>query len=532
MQFSSTNIPYLKTDSFSKLVTDYLNQHEQLNTFYKYSTNVEGIQKAIEERTFSTISRKSLVQHFQYNYSKQASKKQVEHIKLLENKNCFTITTAHQPNIFTGPLYVIYKIIHTIKLAESLQNKFSNQNFVPVFFMGSEDADLDELGNISIQNKKIVWQTKQTGAVGRMFVDNDFLQLIDEIKGQIGITSFGYELSEIFSHCYTKGKAIQLATFELLNILFAEYGLLVLIPDDKLLKQEFVATIKKEIATSFSNKIVEETNIEISKQYKTQAVGREINLFYLIDDKRERITKIGEDFIIENLHLSFNHAEMLAEIETHPERFSPNVILRPVFQETILPNVAFIGGGGELAYWMQLKNVFEAVNIDYPVLVLRNSFLLMNKKQKLIIEKLGLEIEDFFKNDTEIIANYVLKNSEQDLHFSNEILQIKNTFQELKNHANKIDSTLTEHLKSIELKTIKKIEQAEKKLLRAEKRKFHEQQLQIKKIKSQLFPNEKLQERIENFSSYYSQYGKEFFKILFENSLSLEQEFTIITIEN
>ena len=532
MQFSSTNISYLKTDSFSKLVTDYLNQHEDLSTFYKNSNNIEGIQKAIEQRTFSTNSRKGLVQHFQKAFSIQASKKQLEHIKLLENENCFTITTAHQPNIFTGPLYVIYKIIHAIKLAESLQNKFSNKYFVPVFFMGSEDADLDELGNINIQNKKLVWQTKQTGAVGRMLVDNEFLKLIEEIKGQIGVLNFGEELSTIFSTCYTKGKTIQQATFELLNILFAEYGLLVLIPDDKFLKQEFIPILKKEISTSFSHQIVEQTNQELSKNYKTQASGRAINLFYLIDDKRVRIEKVGDEFIIEELKLKFSETQILAEVESHPERFSPNVILRPVFQEAILPNVAFIGGGGELAYWMQLKNVFEAVNIDYPVLVLRNSFLLMNKKQKSIIEKLGLTIEDFFNNETEIINKYVLKNSEQDLHFSNEILEIKNTFQELKNHANKIDSTLTEHLKSIEVKTIKKIEQAEKKLFRAEKRKFQEQQQQVKKIKFQLFPNNSLQERVENFSFFYSQYGKEFFKILFESSLSLEQEFTIITLEN
>ncbi len=532
MQFSSANISYQQTNSFNKLVIDYLNQKEELNSFIKYSNNLEGIQKAIEHRNFSVSSRNTLVEYFQNKYALQSSKKQLENIKLLENENCFTITTAHQPNIFTGPLYVIYKIIHAIKLTESLQNKFNNKYFVPVFFMGSEDADLEELGNINIQEKKIVWQTKQTGAVGRMLVDNDFLKLLDEIKAQIGITIFGKELSEIFSTCYTKGKTIQQATFELLNMLFAEYGLLVLTPDDKTLKQEFIATIKKEITTTFSQKTVEQTNIELGKNYKAQAAGREINLFYLIDDKRERITKLGEDFFIENLQLIFTNAEMIAEIESYPERFSPNVILRPVFQETILPNIAFIGGGGELAYWMQLKNIFEAVNINFPVLVLRNSFLLINQKQQTIIKKLGFINEDLFKDENELINKYVLKNSQQTFYFKEELEQLNKTFAALKNHANQIDSTLSEHLQSIEIKTIKKIKQAEIKLLRAEKRKFIEQQLQIKKIKSQLFPNNNLQERVENFSFYYSKFGKAFFDFLLESSLPIEQEFTIITTEN
>jgi bacillithiol synthase len=532
MQFSSTNISYHITNSFSTLVNDYLNKNETLQPFYKYQNNFEGIDKAIAERNFSENTRKVLVQYFQNAYSEKASLQQLQNIKLLENKNCFTVTTAHQPNIFTGPLYVIYKIIHSIKLADSLKNKFTNKTFVPVFFMGSEDADLDELGNITIQDKKIIWQTKQSGAVGRMLVDDHFLVLINEIKGQIATTTSGMELSEIFAAFYTKGKSIQIATFELLNKLFADYGLLILVPDDITLKQEFISTIKKEITTSFSHQIVEQTNLELSKHYKTQASGREINLFYLIDDKRERITKLNESFFIENLQLKFTKDEMLAEIESHPERFSPNVILRPVFQETILPNVAFIGGGGELAYWMQLKHVFEAVNIDYPVLVLRNSFLLLNKKQQTLVEKLGLTLEDFFKDENEIIHQYVLTNSKQNINYSEELKQLTSTFSTLKNHADKVDVTLTEHLQSIEVKTIKKIEQAEKKLIRAEKRKFQEQQLQIKKIKSQLFPNKSLQERVENFSFYYSKYGKEFFTILLESSLSMEQEFTIITAEN
>ncbi len=450
----------------------------------------------------------------------------------MKNENCYTITTAHQPNIFTGPLYVIYKILHTIKLAETLQKKYSDKSFVPVFFMGSEDADLDELGNLTIQNKKLSWQTKQTGAVGRMIVDQDFLRLVEEIKGQIAVSDYGSELSDIFSSTYTKGKTIQQATFELINVLFKEYGLLVLIPDDKSLKQEFIPLIKKEITSGFSQKIVEETNQNLSKQYKTQAFARPINLFYLIDDKRERIEKIGNDFFVNGLDIKFSEQEILNEVENFPERFSPNVILRPVFQEAILPNIAFIGGGGELAYWLQLKNVFTASNIDYPVLILRNSFLLLSKKQELLMNNLDLTVVDFFNSEDEIKTQYVKAKSEQTLNYTASLNELHKTFETLISQAKKVDNTLVDHLKSIEVNTIKKINAAEKKLVRAEKRKFEDQQLQIQKLKEQLFPKNSLQERVENFSFYYSKYGKELFDILLKCSLSVEQEFTTITIED
>lgn len=532
MRFSSTYINYNETGFFSKIIIDYLNQSKELAAFYNYENNLEGLQFAIDNRNFSTETRKIINTYFKNQYQENASTKQLENISLLEKENCFSITTAHQPNIFTGPLYVIYKILHTIKMAETLKQKFTDKHFVPVFFMGSEDADFDELSSITIQGKKLQWNTKQSGAVGRMLVDDDFLKLIAEIKGQIGVDQYGMELVALFTSAYSKGKSIQQATFELLNLLFAKYGLLVLVPDDKVLKQIFSSTIKKEITTSFSHQLVEQTNQDLSKHYKTQATGRDINLFYLIDDKRERIERIGDEFFVAALQLKLSLTEMLNEIDQHPERFSPNVILRPVFQETILPNISFIGGGGELAYWMQLKKVFIEVGIDYPVLVLRNSFLLLSQKHKSTLDKLKLEVKDLFKDSDTIIKQMVISKSNQSLKYAEEIQVFKNGFQHLKTHAASIDKSLVEHITALETQSLKKIEAAEKKLLRAEKRKFVNEQNQIVALKSQLFPNNSLQERIENFSSFYAKYGAAFFDILLESNLSIEQQFTVLLLND
>lgn len=273
------------------------------------------------------------------------SESQEENLQLLLNDNTFTICTAHQPNIFTGPLYFIYKILHTIKLANTLNEKIPESKFVPVYYMGSEDADLDELGHIYLNGEKLEWQTNQTGAVGRMKADKQLIKLIDRIAGQIEISTYGKELVNLFREAYKEGELIQQATLKVVNELFKSFGLLVLIPDNPQLKRQFNPVVKKELLEQFSHSIVEKTCEKLNEHYKAQASGREINLFYLTETKRERIEKEGEMFKAEGLGLAWSKEQILAEVDAYPERFSANVILRGLFQESILPNIAFIGGG-------------------------------------------------------------------------------------------------------------------------------------------------------------------------------------------
>lgn len=530
MSFNSETIPYAETDFFTKIITDYLSQNENLNSFYQFNNTEADISEAIKSRLEFKVDRKMLHTHFSKHYSSSSNKKQLSNIDLLLNDNCFTITTAHQPNIFTGPLYFIYKVLHTIKLSTHLNKIHSDYSFVPVFFMGSEDADLEELGTINIQCKKLKWETNQTGAVGRMLVDENFIQLINEIENQIAVNEFGAELITIFRSCYSINKPIELATFELINILFGKYGLLVLLPDDRDLKSLFLNTIQKELTEIFSNTLVEKTNVQLSKFYKVQATGREINLFYLIDNSRERIELHNGFYIVEKLNLKFTHSEILKEAENFPERFSPNVILRPVFQETILPNIAFIGGGGEIAYWLQLKSVFENANAFYPMLILRNSFLLFKVEQKNKLNKMGLEINNLFANTENLFSDFVQKQSSNNLNLSNQKIEIQKTYATLIQQIQEIDSTLINHIKAIETKALNNINQLEKKVLKAEKKKFAAEQYQLNKISSELFPNNSLQERKENFSYYYSKYGVQFLDTLLNSSLNLEQEFLLLEL--
>ncbi len=524
-------LPYQRTGFFSKIVTDYLSQCPLLQPFYEHTPDINGIKNAITARKRFHSPRPLLIKVLKEQYADiSVTEKVKQHIELLAHENTFTVTTAHQPNIFTGPLYFIYKIIHTIKLAEELNSQLPGQKCIPVYYMGSEDADLDELGYINIGGKKLVWQTKQTGAVGRMKVDKALIKLIHEIYGQAGVLPFGNELTNLFKQSYTEGKSIQQATLELVNALFGEYGLIVMIPDNAKLKTAFSPVIEKELTEGFSHRIVAETIRILGENYKVQAGGRDINLFYLLDDKRERIELEGSRYEVRALGLVFSKEEIIKELTQYPERFSANVILRGAFQETVLPNIAFIGGGGELAYWLELKNVFQAVNIPYPVLLLRNSFLLIKKEQAVKWEKLAFTTEDLFTDALFLLNTLVTRKSKHQLTLTAEIQQAHELYANLKKISHRVDPSLEEHVAALETRAIKKLEILEKKLLRAERLKFDTQQKQISKLKEDLYPGNSLQERVDNFSLYYAKEGKNWLQIIHKASRGLEAGFGIITI--
>ena len=530
--FSATYIPYEQTGYFSKIVTDYLSQNNSLQNFYQHPANLQGIKDAITSRKKFSTNRKLLVEQLEQQYLAVETSDKVKHnITALKDENTFTICTAHQPNIFTGHLYFIYKIIHAIKLADTLNRDLPENKFVPVFYVGSEDADLEELGEVFINGEKYEWHTKQTGAVGRMKVDDELLKILKKIKGQLVVESFGKEVIELVQECYVKGRTIQDACFCLVNKLFADHGLIVLLPDNTKLKKEMVPVFEDDIFLNTPSEIVNTTSEQLAEHYKVQAYPREINLFYLKDNIRNRIVQQKDIYKIQDTGIQFTKEEIKNELTQHSERFSPNVILRALYQETILPNVVFIGGGGELAYWLELKDLFQHYNIPYPVLILRNSFLLINEKINSLIQKLSLTSQDIFKSDNELIKNIVTKNTTHQLSLANEKQQIGSVYQEMKISVKEIDTTLGKHVDALRVKLFKTLDNLEIKLLKAEKIKFESQQRQIKKIRSNLFPNNGLQERVENFMPFYAKWGKEFIKVIYDNSLNFEQQFCIIKEE-
>jgi bacillithiol biosynthesis cysteine-adding enzyme BshC len=530
MNCTSTRLPYRQTMAFSKIAMDYIDQAAELKPFFSHAPSLQGIQKAIAARKDFPTNRELLVQTLQKQYEGIAtSEKQANNITALLDSNTFTITTAHQNNIFSGPLYFIYKIIHAIKLADQLKTAMPDQNFVPVFYIGSEDADLDELNHIWLNGQKLVWTTNQTGAVGRMIIDKALVKLIDQMEGQLAVLPAGNEIVSLLKKSYKEGATIQDATFHFVNDLFAEYGLIVLLPDNAVLKNQLNAIFEDDLLHQTASGIVEKSATALQAAgYKVQANPREINLFYLLGDKRERIEMKGQQYQVLNTAIHFTKEELLIELKEHPERFSPNVILRGLYQETILPNIAFIGGGGETAYWLQLKELFKNYKVPFPVLVLRNSFLVIEKKWQLAIDKLGFTSDDFFLPEQELMNKLVVKESKNATKLNGSLTAMEKLYESFKEQATAVDSSLAKHVEALKTKTIYRLQELEKKMLRAEKRKFTDQQRQIHTIKEALFAGNGLQERRENLAYYYAKWGRSFIASLYDASLGLEQEFVIL----
>ncbi|HET6996733.1 MAG TPA: bacillithiol biosynthesis cysteine-adding enzyme BshC [Chitinophagaceae bacterium] len=529
MDCISTRIPYRQAGVFSKIATDYIDQGESIKPFFRYPPTINGIRQSIEARKKYPTNRKVLVETLKMQYGELLNGKTAENIDALLSKDTFTITTAHQPNIFTGPLYFIYKILHAIKLAAHLQTTLPEYRFVPVYYMGSEDADLEELNHIYIEDEKLVWQTRQTGAVGRMEVDAGLLKLIDIAEGQLAVLPAGKEIMGLVRKFFVKGVSIQLATFHLANALFAEFGLVVLIPDNAELKRLTIPVFEDDMRHQRPSSLVSKTAEKIEAAgYKVQAHPRDINLFYLEKGIRERIVKEGNVYKVQGAALEFSENELLNELKQHPERFSPNVILRGIFQEMILPNIVFIGGGGEIAYWLQYGAMFDHYGVPYPSLVLRNSFLIVEKNSQEKIAKLGFTIEDFFLPEQELLKRLVDKETKHAIKLNGSLSQVEQLYESFRKQASAVDVTLSKHVEALKEKAVYRLQELEKKMLRAEKRKFSDQQRQISAIRSKLFPGNGLQERHDNLLYYYAKWGKEFIQELYEHSLSLEQEFVIV----
>jgi bacillithiol synthase len=528
MDCNSTNLSFEQTGYFSKIIIDYLNQSPAIKPFYTHPVTPEGMAAAIQARQLAQPDRNLLVKELQEQYKGIDTSAPVQqNIQQLLQPNTFTITTAHQPAIFTGHLYFIYKIVHVIKLADRLKKEYPTNHFVPVFWMGSEDADLDELGHVYLTGEKLVWDTKQTGAVGRMNTKG-LDKLLHRIEGELSVQPFGKELMQLLRDCYLQSPDVQTATFKLINALFAEYGLIVIMPDNANLKKVMEPVFREDLLQQTPATVVEKTIEQLSKQYKAQAHPRPINLFYLKDNIRELIELKGEKYEVRNTSISFTKDEILAELSSNPERFSPNVILRGLYQETVLPNIAFIGGGGETAYWLELKDLFNHYKVPFPMLVVRNSFLIIEKKWQEKLEKLALQPKDLFQPEQEVLTMLVSRQKNGELKLKNELEAAIRVYDLLKDKAANIDRSLLQHVEALQARTIKPLQELEKKMLRAEKKKYETEQRQIQTVRSALFPKNGLQERVDNFMPWYALWGREFIHIVYEHSLTLEQQFTII----
>ncbi|HWD90373.1 MAG TPA: bacillithiol biosynthesis cysteine-adding enzyme BshC [Mucilaginibacter sp.] len=527
----SSCIDYKATGFFSQTVIDYLEDKPELRPFYNQRPDIEGFKNVIANRKV-TADRKQLAQILTEQYSKlttQNSEPVGENIALLQDKNTYTITTGHQLNIFAGPLYFIYKIVTAIKLAKQLKEQFPDKNFVPVYWMASEDHDFAEINYTNIGGKKVHWWYEASGATGRINPDT-MRQALNQYKGVLGLEHHGKELAEIVEKAYAGFDKLADATRYLVNSLFGQYGLVIIDADDHRFKQQFAPVIEQDIIEGNSFKHISATNEQLEKLgVHVQVNPREINFFYLTDGLRERIVFEDEQYKVLNTEIAFSKDQLISEIKNHPEHFSPNVVMRPMYQEYILPNVAYVGGGAEVVYWLELKSNFEFYEVDFPILILRNSGLVIPKRIATKIERMGLSTTDLFQGTDSIKNNWIKKHSGHQLSLQKELDEFRNVFEQIKQVSYKVDPTLVKSAGAVEARLEHAIGNLEKKLIRAEKQNHQTSLEHVDSIRAELFPKDSLQERTENFGLFYVKWGQEFIDELISHFEPLEFKFTVLS---
>ena len=527
-----THIPFKNTHFFSKTMIDYIEKKDSIRPFYSNFPDISGFYNQIEEKqkAFRLQARLTLVKALESQYKEvNTSDKTAENIEALKQQHTFTITTGHQLNLFTGPLYFLYKIISTINLCEELSVKFPEQNFVPVYWMATEDHDFDEINYFNFQGKKVQWNRPDGGAVGR-FSTEGLADVLKIFSIHLGNSKNAKELKELFSEGYLKHSNLADATRYIANALFGKYGLVILDGDDADLKKLFSPIVKDELVKNTSFAEVSKTIEALEKEYKIQVNPREINLFYLTDQSRERIIFEEGFYKVNNTDLQFTKEEMIKEVDDNPLAFSPNVIMRPLYQELILPNLCYIGGGGEIAYWFELKAYFDKVHVPFPILLLRNSVQVISTKQQKKLNNLNISLEEIFLSQHDLVSKKVIANSAIELDFKEKLELLKKQFSDLRAVAKKTDVSFENAVNAQEKKQIKGLQTLEKRLLRAEKRRQKDLVERITALQNELLPNQSLEERQRNFSEYNLEYGSSFIKALKGALKPLQLEFTMLEI--
>ena len=526
-------VPHTTTQRLPDLASRVVSADPALTSFYRPFVNrpdVAHIQQ--QKKRFTTQQRQTLIEVLsaQYHHTKDAPTTQIEN---LLSPNCFTITTGHQLNLFTGPLYFLYKIIDVIKIAQQWNALQDGNTYVPVYWMASEDHDFEEINHYSVNGQSIHWSRDNKGPVGRLSTEG-LVEVLEVWKQHLGDRPHAEELQKLFAQSYVSHSNLADATRFLVHQLFGHYGLVVVDGDNPRLKQGFAPYVERECEEQLiqkgSESTVQKLNDALQTKVKAQVNPRDINLFYLEESGRHRIEKTATGYRVVDTKLSFSKKDLLNEIQSHPERFSPNALFRPIYQEFVLPNLVTVGGGSELAYWLQLGEVFANFDLPKPMLKLRSSVLLISDKQQRKLDKLDISIADLFLPTNELINHRVRQISNIDIDLGEFKTHLDQQFEKLYALAKETDASFLGAVEAQEKKQKKGIDRLEKRLLKAQRIKLVNHINRITELQQQLFPMGDLQERRVNFAEFVLQYGDDFIPFLMEHIDPNDKDFMCFSL--
>lgn len=491
---------------YPKAVFDYLQKSASLTPFYENYADLDGYGETINNRRFSEENRKVLHKILTAQYgalldgSDGVAVKQ--NVDALLNDTTFTVTTGQQIHIYLGPLYVTYKILTTIARCCWLEENFKGRKFVPVFWMATEDHDFEEISHLNLYNREFRWPQTEgfTGAVGRLSPDT-INNLEADVAALVQNDEGAKKLLAMFTDAYAKYPTLADATRAVVHQLFGHTGLVVIDADDKELKKQFIPYIKDDIFKGQNVGVVSKTSEQLGQNYKTQIHPRDINFFYLTDTSRNRIVKESNTFKVLDTNVEFDETALMNEIDNNPEKFSPNVIMRPLYQEVILPNLAYVGGPAEVNYWFQLKEMFGVNGIQFPILELRKSLIVLNEKTVDKITSIGFEPGDFLTDEKELEAAFLAKNTVESLDLSAHYKTIAAELETIKSASLAVDANLKPFIEGEFKRITETFEKLDNKLEKVSKRSVEGQLKVIETVKSKFFKPGALSERVDTILS-------------------------------
>jgi bacillithiol biosynthesis cysteine-adding enzyme BshC len=484
-----------KTGQFSKFFLDYIDGKESLKPFYSHLPKLESFGAAIEAKHFPAENRGILHQALLEQYTGvEVSDVVSQNIESLLSEKTFTVTTGHQLNLFTGPLYFIYKLVSAINLAKKLKDAYPEFQFVPVYWMATEDHDFDEINYFKLDGKKYQWASNQKGAVGDFELDASFQAFMKEV----------HFAPEVFKDAYKSSKTLGEAVRKYVNELFGEHGLVVVDGNHPELKAIFKPVIASDLFDHVPFQKAQKATGDLEELgYKSQIFPREINLFYLDKGIRERIERSDAGFQVLNSEIRFSLDQLRLLMDAHPERFSPNVVLRPLYQEMILPNLAYLGGPAEVIYWLQLKGIFDTFGVPFPVLLPRNFALVLDGPILKKVEKLGWDQEDVFWDFDSWKKGFVQKESSVDFTMNEEKQILSELLDKKAKEAATLERSLDMAFQAGKVRSLKIMDQLASKLRKAEEKRLQVELDRARAVLEFAAPGGTPQERVVNMMQFY-----------------------------
>ena len=528
------------------LFLDYLYEFENVSDFYtndfRNKENYLKIFKNVAE------NRRDLSQTISELLSRQYSKLDPsnltrQNIKKLSDKKTLAIVTGQQLGIVGGPLYTFYKIITAIKLSRFLSERYDDYNFVPVFWLEADDHDFNEVRSVKIIDeanslltigyKEEIAEDDLKQSVGLINLDSSINEFFDKLNSSIKETEFKSVIFDRLNNFYKEGKSFKEAFRDLVFNYFDEYGLLIFDPQDSEVKKLLKPIFKKEI-TDF--RIHTEQLVQVSatleELYHAQVKVKPVNLFLRVDEGRYSIEPVENEYRLRRKRKSFTQEQLLELLENEPDKFSPNVLLRPICQDYLFPTAFYVAGPSEISYFAQIKPLYELYNIAQPMIYPRSSATILENSIANSLEKYSVGMNDLFidvENIKKKIVNSVEERSVDEM-FDGIASQIESTFDQLKEKLIDLDKTIADSSNRYRDKILGTVNELKSKAEKAQQKKYEVTLRQIDRAAVNLFPNSNLQEREINFIYFANKYGEEFLKKIFDELQINKFEHQIIKI--